>query len=717
MSKPSPKRILLVEDEALIAIAETEMLRSCGYEVIVAATGQKAVELAGEGGIDLVLMDIDLGAGIDGTEAARRILTSRNLPIVFLSSHTEPEVVAKTEAISSYGYVTKSSGVTVLEASIKMAFRLFDAYHGLRDAEARYRSLYLHMSEGVALHQVLRDAAGRAYDYLILDTNDAFETQLGLCRENVIGKTSREAYGVEEPPYLDVYARVAETGKATAFETNFPEMDKHFSISVYCPGPGTFATVFQDITKRKEAEIRLGESEERFRGIVENSTAGYFLIDREGFYREVNGAWLGLHKYDRAEEVLGRHFSMTQVGGERLRADAVVRVMLEGGEPLSGEFSRLCQDGSIGWHSFTTSPVRKGGSVIGFEGFIIDRTETHETELALQASQEQLRLALRVAHAGIWTWDLKTNENRWSEELWALYSLEKESVEPCYESWIKTIVPEDREGAAARVNNASLEGSAFDSEWRVLTGDGSLRWLLSRGSPEKDQTGVVIRYIGVVIDITERKVAEERIRGLLARKELTLREVHHRIKNNMEAMSSFLLIQADMVDNPVASPILRDAVRRLRSMMLLYAQLYVSSEEGSLEAERYIAPLVDDILKGFPEHAAINVVMEIDRIVLDASRLQALGIIVNELISNVIKYAFPEGRQGTLALRARLQGGMVTFLIEDDGVGLPEGVDFGTTAGFGLRVVAGMAEQLRGRIRIEGGQGARYVLEFPLEMA
>ena len=113
-----PKTLLLVEDELLIALATVQDLESCSYTVITAKNGQKALEAVRKGGIDLILMDIDLGEGMDGTEAASLILMEQDIPIVFLSSHIEPEIVQKTERITSYGYVVKNTGITVLDASI-----------------------------------------------------------------------------------------------------------------------------------------------------------------------------------------------------------------------------------------------------------------------------------------------------------------------------------------------------------------------------------------------------------------------------------------------------------------------------------------------------------------------------------------------------------------------------------------------------------------------
>ncbi|MBN2475072.1 MAG: PAS domain-containing protein [Pirellulales bacterium] len=116
------------------------------------------------------------------------------------------------------------------------------------------RSLYSSISEGVCLHRLIYDEAGAARDYRILDVNPAYEAILGLHRDKAVGAIASEFYGAGEPPYLDVYAQVAESGQPTSFETYFAPMDRHFAISVFRPGPAQFATVFSDITERKRAE-------------------------------------------------------------------------------------------------------------------------------------------------------------------------------------------------------------------------------------------------------------------------------------------------------------------------------------------------------------------------------------------------------------------------------------------------------------------------------
>lgn len=141
MAESAEKTLLLVEDEATVAIAEKRTLERFGYSVVTVSSGERAVEaIETTADIDLVLMDIDLGSGMDGTEAAKRILSRHELPIVFLSSHTEPEFVERTEGITSYGYIVKNSPDTVLDASIKMAFKLFEAHRDVAEQSRRVKS-------------------------------------------------------------------------------------------------------------------------------------------------------------------------------------------------------------------------------------------------------------------------------------------------------------------------------------------------------------------------------------------------------------------------------------------------------------------------------------------------------------------------------------------------------------------------------------------------
>lgn len=203
LERPRDKTILIVEDEAIIALAEATMLKKNGYSVFTAYSGSSAVErISREGTIDLVLMDIDLGSGMDGTEAAGRILEEKKLPLLFLSSHTEPEIVEKTERISSYGYVTKNSGETVLVASIKMAFRLFEANRKLEEAIEAQKRIEVALRKSEAEFRSLFEAApagvGMLKNRLFTKVNDMMCETFGYAEAEMIGKGTRILYADDE---------------------------------------------------------------------------------------------------------------------------------------------------------------------------------------------------------------------------------------------------------------------------------------------------------------------------------------------------------------------------------------------------------------------------------------------------------------------------------------------------------------------------------------
>jgi PAS domain S-box-containing protein len=339
-------------------------------------------------------------------------------------------------------------------------------------------------------------------------------------------------------------------------------------------------------------------------------------------------------------------------------------------------------------------------------------TERKNADLRLRASEERLRLALGAAKAGTWEWDLRTGENVWSDELWQLFGLSRDSVSPSYDSWLATVAPSDRERIVAALDAAVRAGTDIDIEWRVRGAGGEDRWLMSRGKPEFDGSGRALRYLGAVIDISDRKRTEEKVGELLDEKELILKEVHHRVKNNLNTIYSFLTLQADSTGEPFARRALMDAGSRVQSMLLLYDRLYQSDSFGSMRVDLYLSPLIDQILEVFPNRESVRVLKRIEAFSLDANRLQHLGVIVNELLTNIMKYAFVGKGEGEIIVEASSVGGLVAVAIQDDGDGLPESIDFRHSNGFGLMLVEGLTKQLKGSVRIDRRGGTRIVLEF-----
>jgi PAS domain S-box-containing protein len=168
-------------------------------------------------------------------------------------------------------------------------------------SERKYRSLNLSMTEGLCLHEMIYDDSGEPVDYRIIDINPSYERITGLAKREVVGKKASELYGTGEPPYFDIYTRVAGSGKAETFETYFPPMDKYFSISAFSPGKGTFATVFSDITTRTRAEAALRYNESRLRRFYESGLIGVIYWNMDGAITDANDKFLEMVGYTRED--------------------------------------------------------------------------------------------------------------------------------------------------------------------------------------------------------------------------------------------------------------------------------------------------------------------------------------------------------------------------------------------------------------------------------
>lgn len=219
------------------------------------------------------------------------------------------------------------------------------------------------------------------------------------------------------------------------------------------------------------------------------------------------------------------------------------------------------------------------------------------------------------------------------------------------------------------------------------------------------------RFVRKIIDDHVRLIAKAD--GLLAERELILKEVHHRIKNNMNTIGSLLSLQASALPEPAAVAALTDAGNRIRSMSLLYDRLYRSTDYAELSVKDYLSTLADEIVSNFPNSGIVKLEKRLQDFNLDARRLQPLGIIVNELITNTMKHAFRGRASGVITMTATRSDGRVVVSIQDDGVGIANAPAHGGHGGFGLQLVNALAAQLDGTIRTEADHGTRIVLDFP----
>ncbi len=529
------KNLLLVEDDALIAMAEKQQLAKIGYTVDHVLTGEAAVSYALDTNTrpDLILMDIDLGTGIEGTEAARQILNEIDIPVVFLSSHAEPEVVEKTERITSYGYVVKNSGITVLNASIKMAFKLFDAKiqeqkkeESLRQSEHKYKTLFNEMLDGFALHEIICDSSGEPVDYRFLDVNPAFERITGLKATEIVGRTVLEVLPETEKNWIDNYGKVALSGEPIVFGSYSAALGKYFNVSAVCPAINQFACVFEDITEWSQTEEALRESSAKLDLFFSQSLQGFFFMTLE---KPVE--WNDTVNKDAALEYMMHHGHITRVnqamldqyGAEEDDFIGITPYELFEHDPEQGytllrsisdnrymhlETSERRMDGApIVINGAYTCIYDQEGRITGNFGVQMDITERKEIERNLRKQEAMYRSLMENSIDGVylmnWTGEILQVNNTACEMLGysrkELLQLTIDDVDPNYPSQQFIKFWNDKpEGTTVLFETIHRRKDGKD----LLVEVNGIFFIL-------DDT----KYLfGVSRDITERKQAEEKLK-------------------------------------------------------------------------------------------------------------------------------------------------------------------------------------------------------------
>jgi PAS domain S-box-containing protein len=728
MGKSEKKTILLVEDETITAISEKLALEKYGYAVKTVTTGEMAVEAVGTSPeIDIILMDINLGEGMDGTRAAELILRDHDIPILFVSSHSEREIVEKTERITSYGYVVKNSSITVLDASIKMAFKLFDAYEKLKEkAESDHKHLQL-------LENIMDNYPGLIFwkdtNSIYQGCSNAFAKSAGLVApKEILGKSDldlpwknheAEAYRRGDRAVMGdgtLILHLLETQHSGDGSTIYLDTSK-IPLYDFSGNINGILGVSLDITERNKMLESLRVSKATAEALLNVAAELIIAHDSEGDITLLNESGHELLGYT-FPELIGKNWFDTCLPEEiRPEVKAYFAQLRHGSADIvvNHENDIITRNGdrkTISWHNVVLRD--NDCNFIGLFSSGEDITERKRSELALRESQERLDFALEGSGLGEWDWHLKTGKikrnERWAQMLG--YSLSE--IKDDIEQGIDLQHPDDRDQAWRAIQD-HLGGKTdyYDISYRMKAKDGHYRWIHDCGKiMERDEAGKPVRLCGTHADISEQMEKEEKIERLLAEKELILKEVHHRIKNNMNTMGSLLSLQSQAVHEPAAAAALEDAKARMQSMGILYDSLYRTAGFTELSVKEYLPDLVDEITGNFPNSSMVKVNKHVEDLILDAKRLQPLGIIVNELLTNIMKYAFVGRERGVVDISATNTGGHIAIAVRDNGGGMPESVSFEKSTGFGLQLVYALTQQLNGTIRIERGNGTNIILEF-----
>ncbi|ACK64526.1 signal transduction histidine kinase [Rippkaea orientalis PCC 8801] len=485
---------------------------------------------------------------------------------------------------------------------------------------------------------------------------------------------------------------------------SFPVLDE--SGNIY-----RMAGIAEDITERKAIQKTLELQDV----IVKNMAEGVCLVSASnGELVYSNPKFERMFGYEIGE-LKGKHVSIVNYEDESQSAEDVNQEIrhhvLAKGE-YTYEVYNVKKDGTPFWCRATTSCFDHpdyGKVLVAVQEDIDDRKQTEE---ALIASEQRLQYLISSSPVVIFSCKSDGNFEATyvSENVINVLGYSSQVFLDDSRFWIDHIHPDDLEGVLLNLPTIFTR-ELHSHEFRFLRSDGTYCWLFEQIRLMRDSKGKPKEILGYLVDISDRKEAEQKIAASLQEKEVLLREIHHRVKNNLQVICSLLNLQSRSVQDGSIKELLQESRNRVRSMSLVHEKLYRSENIASINLADYINDLVNNLLNSYKTISTkITLKANIDpRISLNIDAAVPCGLIVNELISNAYKYAFSIGDQGEILLKAMINNNQELVLtVTDNGKGLPKDFDLDQVKTLGLQLVKSLTNQLRGKITINSKGGTQF---------
>ena len=467
----------------------------------------------------------------------------------------------------------------------------------------------------------------------------------------------------------------------------------------------------EDITDLKNAEEALKKSEEKHRRLVEDLSEIIFAVDVEGRITYVSPPIENIVGY-RLDQIVGQRFDRF------IHPDDLPGLTESFRRTLAGdlhpyEYRLVAKDGRVIHVQSSSRTILEQGRTAGLLGVLTDISERKKAEDGLRASEEKYRGLFENAFDGIYQCTPQgylMTVNPAMVRILGYGSREELLSVPVVDTYLN---PSDR---LKMTETLEREGELHGYDLVLKRKDGSPVPVIQNTRVVRDAAGRVLYYEGTLTDVSELKRAEGQIMAKLREKEVLLKEINHRVKNNLQIVSSLLRLQADRVQQPEAKDILRGSLSRIRAMALAHETLYQSDDLARIDMGDFIRRLTDHLAVSYGEQrGSVKIEVEAGGLALDVIRANPCGLLVNELVTNALRHAFGPGQPGTIRVVVNREGpGGTRIVVRDNGRGFPPGLDFRKTETLGLQIVIGLVEQLDGEIAMtsEPGVGTEFSVRF-----
>ena len=612
-------------------------------------------------------------------------------------------------SISAVSVRNSSGQIRFFDGVIEDVTEQQEAEKALRESEEKFRNIIESSPMGMHLYEL--QAENRL---VFMGANPAADRILQVDNSRFIGKTIEEAF----PPLAqtEIPTRYREAASLGTF-WNTDQMAYEdgvikgaFEVYAFQTAPGRMAAMFLDITQRKRADEALKESKERYQSLFDRSLHGVFIHDFQGCFLDANQAALQMMGYTR-EDIT--RFSFTDLLDEEQlpRALEGITEILESGRQEKPSVYRLkTKNGGSKWVETEATLIYKQGQPFAIQGIARDITEQKAAEEALRESEEQYRAIFDSFQDVYYRTDRDGLVTLISPSVKTQAGYDPADVlgHPVTNFYAD---PDERQ-----IFNDRLKKDGFlnDYELQLLARDGRVIRVSASSKLVMGADGEPVGVEGVLRDITDRKYAEENLKASLKEKEVLLQEIHHRVKNNMQIISSLLNLQSRKLSDPKVVEIFQESRSRIRAMALIHEKLYQSRNLAQVNLAEYIESLYLHLYHMYGvDSSKVKINMDVQEIFLDINTAIPIGLVINELVSNAVKHAFPNGSQGEISLKLSSgDNGGRCLLVKDNGVGLPEGYDIHNPETLGMQLVCDLVAQVNGSIQVDASSGTTFHVSF-----